>query len=62
MREDPRLRGNVKYNERPFSPDLRRHIGFVDSDVHLLPNLTVRERGSGGGRKGGKEGEGRRGS
>ncbi|GMJ01466.1 ATP-binding cassette G26 [Hibiscus trionum] len=37
------VKGNITYNDIPYSPALKRRIGFVTQDDILLPQLTVEE-------------------
>ncbi|KAJ0508573.1 putative ABC-type maltose transporter [Helianthus annuus] len=37
------VKGNVTYNDVPYSPALKRRIGFVTQDDVLYPQLTVEE-------------------
>ncbi|CAI5472494.1 unnamed protein product [Closterium sp. Yama58-4] len=40
---DPNFRGSIEYSGQPFGANLRREIGFVENDVDLQANLTVKE-------------------
>ncbi|CAI5485949.1 unnamed protein product [Closterium sp. Naga37s-1] len=40
---DPNFRGSIEYSGKPFGATLRREIGFVENDVDLQANLTVKE-------------------
>ncbi|OMO83785.1 hypothetical protein CCACVL1_11194 [Corchorus capsularis] len=37
------VKGNITYNDIPYTPALKRRIGFVTQDDILLPQLTVEE-------------------
>ncbi|KAK1397153.1 ABC transporter domain-containing protein [Heracleum sosnowskyi] len=37
------IKGTITYNDIPYSPALKRRIGFVTQDDILLPQLTVEE-------------------
>ncbi|CAI7901217.1 unnamed protein product [Closterium sp. NIES-54] len=39
---DPNFRGSIEFSGEPFGATLRREIGFVENDVDLQANLTVR--------------------
>ncbi|CAI5967891.1 unnamed protein product [Closterium sp. NIES-64] len=39
---DANFRGSIEYSGEPFGATLRREIGFVENDVDLQANLTVR--------------------
>lgn len=36
-------KGQITYNDTPYSPSLKRRIGFVTQDDVLFPQLTVEE-------------------
>ncbi|CAI5524003.1 unnamed protein product [Closterium sp. Naga37s-1] len=40
---DANFRGSIEYSGEPFGATLRREIGFVENDVDLQANLTVKE-------------------
>ncbi|XP_039141933.1 LOW QUALITY PROTEIN: ABC transporter G family member 26 [Dioscorea cayenensis subsp. rotundata] len=42
-RLDGDIQGNITYNDTPYSPALKRRIGFVTQDDVLFPQLTVEE-------------------
>ncbi|KAJ0989713.1 hypothetical protein J5N97_008069 [Dioscorea zingiberensis] len=42
-RLDGHIQGNITYNHTPYSPALKRRIGFVTQDDVLFPQLTVEE-------------------
>ncbi|XP_073001536.1 ABC transporter G family member 26 [Typha latifolia] len=37
------IKGHISYNDTPYSPSLKRRIGFVTQDDVLFPQLTVEE-------------------
>ncbi|CAN6201160.1 unnamed protein product [Urochloa humidicola] len=37
------IKGQITYNDTPYSPSLKRRIGFVTQDDVLFPQLTVEE-------------------
>ncbi|KAG1326714.1 putative GBF-interacting protein 1-like [Cocos nucifera] len=42
-RLDGDIKGNITYNDTPYSPFIKRRIGFVTQDDVLFPQLTVEE-------------------
>ncbi|XP_029116383.1 ABC transporter G family member 26 [Elaeis guineensis] len=42
-RLDGDIKGNITYNDTPYSPSIKRRIGFVTQDDVLFPQLTVEE-------------------
>ncbi|GJP86154.1 hypothetical protein CLOP_g16215 [Closterium sp. NIES-67] len=43
LQDDPNFRGSIEFSGKPFGATLRREIGFVENDVDLQANLTVKE-------------------
>lgn len=43
LRDDDDVKGNVTYNDIPYTPALKKRIGFVTQDDVLFPHLTVEE-------------------